>query len=287
MISSRRADLLMLFITLIWGGTFPFIKDSLVYTSASWFVAVRFMLAAVILFPFVIKRLHKVSVTVFLAGATLGLLNGFGYYAQTIGLKTIGSAESAFITSTTVIIIPLLLPLFKLGKAHGLELIAVLVCLFGVYILTGANLHSINPADGWTFVCAVTTALGVLFLQKISAKIDDFVLFAFIQILCASVIPTISSIVHHQTQMHSSFTLWSGLLYCAIFATAITFFIQSRYQQYTDPTKVGLIFTLEPVFAAIFAFSFNHENMTSSILIGGGIILGSLLLAEAKNWLRK
>ena len=287
MITHRRADLLMLFITLIWGGTFPFIKDSLAYTSANWFVAVRFMLAAVILLPFVIKRLRHISMTVFLAGATLGLLNGFGFYAQTLGLKTIGSAESAFITSTTVIIILLLLPLFKLGKPHGLEVVAVAVCLLGVYILTGASLHNINTADGLTFICAITTALSVLFLQKISHKIDDFVLFAFIQIVFAGMIPTVSSVVHHQTHADWNLTLCSGLLFCAIFATAITFFIQSRYQQYTDPTKVGLIFTLEPVFAAIFAFSFNHEKLSASLLIGGAIILMSLLLAEAKNWWAK
>jgi drug/metabolite transporter (DMT)-like permease len=284
--SSRRADLLMLLVTLIWGGSFPLIKDSLTYTNANWFVAMRFLLAALVMLPFVIVRFKQLNGFLLLAGAVLGLLNGFGYYAQTIGLKTIGSAESAFITSITVILIPLLLPFFKLGKPHWLELIAVLICLFGVYILTGANFHAINTADLWTFVCALTTALSVLYLQKISHKITDYVLFAFLQIVFAAVIPLCSSIIHHQYHAHWSFQLGAGLLYCGIFSTALTFFLQTRYQQYTNPTKVGLIFTMEPVFAALFAFSFNREALTSSILLGGGIIMLSLVLSESKALLR-
>lgn len=282
--SSRRADLLMLFVTLIWGATFPLIKDSLAYINANWFVALRFMLAALIMLPFVLPRFKNMNGFMVVSGAILGLLNGFGYYAQTIGLKTISSAESAFITSTTVIMIPLLLPLFKLGKPHWLEMIAVIICLVGVYVLTGANLQGINHADMWTLICALSTALTVLFLQRISHKITDYILFAFIQILFAGVIPVISSVSKQQYHVVWGSTLWIGLLYCAVFATALAFFLQSRYQQYTNPTKVGLIFTLEPVFAAIFAFSFNHEMLTKAVFMGGALILLSLVLAECKNF---
>lgn len=284
MISSRRADILMLFITLIWGATFPFIKNALLYTSANWFVAIRFLLAALILLPFVIKRLKNLTWPILLMGAILGVLNGFGYYAQTIGLKTIDSSQSAFITSTTVIIIPLLLPFFKLGNPTKLELLAVIVCIIGIYILTGADIHAINLADGWTFICALTTAISVLFLQKVSSRIEDFVLFAFIQILFAGIIPLASGLYHQQTAIHFTVMFWLSLLYCATLATVFTFYIQSRYQQYTNPTKVGLIFSMEPVFATFFAYFFNHEKITASVLIGGTIVLLSLLLAEAKNW---
>jgi len=281
--SSRKADALMLLITVIWGGTFPIIRQSLHYTNANWFVAMRFLLAAVIFLPFVITRLRKTSIELLFIGAILGLLNGFGYYAQTLGLKTISSAQSAFITSMSVVLIPLLLPLFKLGRANLLEYFAVILCLLGVYILTGADLGKLSAADFWTFICAMTTALSVLYLQRVSKRIDDFILCAFYQIIFAAIVPLASSIYHHQYYAQWNFTLSAGLLYCAVLSTMLTFFLQTRYQQYTNATKVGIIFTMEPVFASIFAFVFNHEMITHAIIIGGGIILISLLLAELKN----
>lgn len=282
--TEKRADLLMVFITIIWGGTFPLIKNSMAYTNANWFVAMRFGFAALLLLPFVLPRLRRVNRTVLVSGALLGMLNGFGYYGQTIGLKTISSAESAFITSTTVIIVPLLAPFFKLGKPHLLELVAVVVCLLGVYLLTGANLSSLNGAAAWTFVCALTTALSIIFIQKITPKISDFLSFTFFQILFASFVPLLSSLIHHQTRAVWHFDLYLGLFYCAVLATALTFFLQSRYQQYTNPTRVGLIFTLEPVFASLFAFAFNHEDLTNLTLIGAAVILISLIIAESKNF---
>ena len=281
--SSRKADLLILFITLLWGGTFPLIRNSLHYTNANWFVTLRFLLAALIFLPFVFNRLRKTSIELLFISAVLGLLTGFGYYAQTIGLKTIGSAESAFITSMSVILIPLFLPLFKLGRPNIVEGVAVILCLIGAYILTGADLANLSLADFWTFVCAATTALSVVYLQRMSKRIDDFVLCAFYQIVFASIIPLISSIYHHQYHAQWTFDLWKGLLYCAVLATMLTLFIQTRYQQYTSPTKVGIIFTMEPVFASIFAFFFNSELISQVVLIGGAIILISLLLAELKN----
>ena len=281
--SSRKADLLMLLITLIWGGTFPIIRQSLHYANVNWFVALRFLLAALLFLPFVIKRLRNTSIELLFISAVLGLLTGLGYYAQTLGLKTIGSAESAFITSMSVILIPLLLPLFKLGHPKRLEYLAVILCAIGVYILTDADLAKLSIAHFWTFICAVTTALNVIYLQYISKRIDDFVLCAFYQIIFATIVPLGSSIYHHQYDVQWNLTLSTGLLYCAVLATVVTFFLQTRYQQYTSPTKVGMIFTMEPVFASIFAFLFNQEMITRTVIVGGGIILLSLLLTELKN----
>jgi drug/metabolite transporter (DMT)-like permease len=284
--TSRKADFIFIGITLIWGATFPFIKESLAYTNADWFVAMRFMLAALIMLPFVWRRLWKINLPVFFIAAIIGLLTGFGYYAQTVGLKTIGSAESAFITSTTVILIPLLLPFFRMGKPHWLEALAAGLCLLGVYVLTGANLANLSVADAWTFVCALTTAIGVILIQRYSPKVSDYAVFAFLQILFAGLIPLGLSLYHGQAQAHWSGALWMGLIYCAVLATAVTFFLQNRFQQYTNPTKVGVIFAFEPVFACGFAFVFNHETLHTSTFLGGGIILLSLVLAELKGLLK-
>jgi drug/metabolite transporter (DMT)-like permease len=280
MVSSGKADLLLLFIVVIWGATFPLIHNSVVYMSPSLFVATRFLLAIIVLLPFVWHRFGHTNRHLVFAGIILGLLNGGGYYAQTVGLTTIGSADSAFITSTTVILIPLILPLFKLGRPTLIEGLAVLLCLFGVYILTGSNLAHFSVGYLWTTVVALTTALTVLYMQKVSAKVTDYLLFTFYQLVACASIPIILVLMQQQWTVQWNGNLIFSLLYCAILASIVPFFIQSRFQQYTNPTRVGIIFTLEPVFASIFALVFNNEPLTRAIYLGGGIILVSLILCE-------
>lgn len=285
-ISSRTATFYLLLVSCIWGGTFPFIRDSMSYISASGFVALRFGLAALLLLPLAIPRFRKTRRPLLIAAIVMGLLNGIGYYAQTVGLQTISSAESAFITALTVILIPFFAPFFGSGKPNFLEVVCAGVCIFGVYILTGAQLHSISAAVliayALTFLCAITTALSVIYLQKVSAHIHDYRLFIFYQILVTAFIPLGIFIHAKPTVIHWHVSLIFGLAYCILLSTALTIYLQTKYQRYVTPTKVGIIFTMESVFASVFAFLFNDEAITRSILIGGGMILISLLVSELK-----
>ena len=285
-ISSRTATLYLLLVSLIWGGTFPFIRNSVHYISPAGFVAIRFSVAALLLLPLALPRFKSTQRPLLIAAIVLGLLTGIGYFAQTAGLQTISSAQSAFITALAVILIPFFAPFFGLGRPHLLEIVCAAGCLFGVYILTGAHLGHISQAtlfaDGLTFICAITTALSIVYLQKISAKIHDYRLFIFYQILFSAFIPLGIFIDAGHTTIHWNAVLIVGLLYCILLSTALTIYLQTKYQRYTTPTKTGIIFTMEPVFASLFAFLFNHEAITRSLLIGGGIILVSLLLSELK-----
>jgi drug/metabolite transporter (DMT)-like permease len=284
-ISSRTATLYLLLVSLIWGGTFPFIRDSVQYISPAGFVAIRFSLAALLFLPLAIPRFKNTRLPLLVAGIVLGLLTGIGYFAQTAGLQTIGSAQSAFITALSVILIPFFAPFFGLGRPHFLEVLCAIGCLIGVYILTGAHL-TISPAiitaEGLTFVCAITTALSIVYLQKISSQIDDYRLFIFYQILFSAFIPLGIFMHSGHATIHCQPILIIGLLYCIFLSTALPIYLQTKYQRYTTPTRTGIIFTLEPVFASLFAFLFNGEAVTRSLLIGGGMILISLLVSEVK-----
>ena len=97
-----RANIMLLIVTGIWGGTFPLIKNSLNFIRPGDFVSVRFALATCAMLPFVMHRLNKTNRTVLIHGFVLGALNYVGYYAQTLSLKTQSSANSAFITALYV-----------------------------------------------------------------------------------------------------------------------------------------------------------------------------------------
>jgi len=72
----------------------------------------------------------------------------------------------------------------------------------------------------------------------------------------------------------------SSVLITSILATAVTFYLQTRFQKDTSSTRAGLIYALEPVFAVIFAYLISHEVLSGQEMIGGVLMLTAILIAE-------
>ncbi|MFN4152342.1 MAG: DMT family transporter, partial [Candidatus Sericytochromatia bacterium] len=87
-------------------------------------------------------------------------------------------------------------------------------------------------------------------------------------------------------QTSSSFI---SILLLSVFCTAIAFIVQTIAQQYTTPTSTGLIFSLEPVSSAFFAYMIAGEVLTTRGYIGAIILLSGIFLSEIdiKSFYRK
>ncbi len=286
MLRSTRANLILLLITAIWGMTFPLVQMAVQIVSPAFLVLIRFALAAILFIPFIIYCKWRDYRLIFWAGLFIGIFSGASYLFQAIGLLTIPASRSAFITSLAVVLVPLFMPFFKLGHPRMLDYVAAVLCLVGIYILSGASFHTLSRGDAWTFLGAVTYSLALLGIQVYSAKYPTQVkLLAFYQILftiplAAAWLPPLawSALLHTK--------VWIPILYCTVLATCVVFYLQMRYQKDTTPTKAVLIFTLEPVFATFFAYLLQHEVVTRDIFMGGAIIIISTILTDVDVYLK-
>lgn len=75
--------------------------------------------------------------------------------------------------------------------------------------------------------------------------------------------------------------LVGAIVTTAVFATTLTFYLQTRFQKDTSSTRAGIIYTLEPVFAVLFAYLIHGEKLSRQDWIGGGLMLAAVLIAEA------
>ena len=66
----------------------------------------------------------------------------------------------------------------------------------------------------------------------------------------------------------------------AVFATAFAFAVQVWAQQYTPPAHTALIFTLEPVFAALTSWIATGERLGGNVLLGSVLILAGMIVSE-------
>lgn len=275
--ASTKANLYLLGITAIWGATFPLIRSAVADVDPYLFVTVRFSIASLIMLFLVIHILKQSSMKIVLGSLVMGSLNSIAYISQTVGLQTTSSSRSAFITGFCVILVPFISPFFKLGRPRILDIVCSVISLIGLYILTGADLHNMNVGDRWTFLCAITFGLQITALQYFSSQTHNYRLLTFYQLLFTIPLSLVFSL-HTNIKPLVYSNVLIALSFCAIFATAIAFSVQTKYQKFTTANQAALIFSLEPVFAALIGYLYNHEILTKPEMLGGSLILISIML---------
>lgn len=282
---TTKANLYLLLISAIWGMTFPLIRNAVAAIDPYLFVFLRFLLAALVMLPLVFRQVNKTYPSLLKHAAIFGLLNAVTYTSQTIGLQTISSATSAFITAIYVVIVPFLAPVFKIGKVRGLDVLCSLICLLGIYVLTGADMK-LSVGEWWTVLAAGVFAVQIAYMQRLSAQIKEYQLLTFYQLLF-TVPPIFLFTLHADYQAVAHGDVLIGLVFCAVLATAVVYLLQTKYQKFTTASKASLIFASEPIFAGIFGYFVNGEMVTKNILWGGLLILLSLIVPSLISFLRK
>lgn len=283
----RIATISLIIVTLLWGTTFVVVQNAIAYVEPFAFNAFRFILATLILLPFLVKRkqTNKLSLKQVLITSGIGFMLFSGYLLQTFGLKYTTSSKSGFITGLCVVLVPVFLYLVYREKSNWATVIACFVALLGLSFLTLGDSFSINIGDILTLFGAIAFALHIIFTGKFTKQMDALT-FTTIQLVTVGIFSTISSLIFEDPKVPFSKELWTNstfifaVVITAVFCTSIAFWVQMFAQKHISSTKAALIFILEPVFAAITAVLFGGETLTTQTLIGGTFIVGGMLLSE-------
>src|SRR5262245_22459043 len=287
---SIKAHLLLVLNTLIWGSTFVLIKKALEDASPLVLNAVRMSLAAILLGLFYRKHLVRMDRTALRAGAVVGVFLYLGYALQTAGLRLTTPSKSAFLTGISTVLVPLILLAFWRSRTrpHPWRGVGIALALTGLYLMTFpagrpglAGLAAVNRGDMLTIACAFAFAFQIVFLGRATERFP-FEQMAFMQIGVAAALMTLTAPFLEQPSFRLNGTVLATVLVTGILGTAVAFTIQAWAQQFTPATHAALIFTLEPVFAAIASFLYLNERLglragTGALLILAGVLVSELL----------
>lgn len=284
-----RADLALLFCALIWGATFVAVKDALTDSSVLVYLAVRFALSAVVMAGVFWRQLRELSLRAIWAGAQIGFFLFGGYVFQTTGLKFTTPSKAAFITGSSVVIVPIILAAF--GKRRITMWIwgGALSAFAGLYFLTipPEGIGGLNRGDPIVLIGAIMFALHVIFVSRYVAHHSvgalSFVQVATTAALATIFIPVLSAARIEEPHWARTGSLVFAVLITSIGSTVIGFSFQVWAQQYTSPSHTAIFISLEPVFAVLTSWLLAREHFTARILVGAALILTGILLAELKG----
>ncbi|HEU4725762.1 MAG TPA: DMT family transporter [Candidatus Eisenbacteria bacterium] len=275
----NRADLALLLVAAIWGTTFALLRDSVRLLHPVDLMAIRFTIGGALLVAIYGKRIWPLERRALIDGAWLGLWLGAGYLTQVIGLATITASRSAFITGSYVAVVPLVAFLLWRTRPKIAELLGVLLIMAGLFAFSADAGFSLTPGDLWTLGCAVIFGVQII-ITNIVVKRSDPMALSVVQIATCAAMGWILVGARGGIGTPAAEIPWGTLLYLAVFATALVIALQTWALGRTSPVKASIFFSLEPVFAAIFAGLVFGERMTPRELTGAALILAGVAASE-------
>lgn len=286
-----RADLALLMVAAVWGATFVMVKDALAFAGPFAFLTLRFWLATLLLAPLLAWPARRAALSeprLVRAGAVLGLLLCAGYGFQTAGLQFTTPARAAFITGLSVVIVPLLTAgVLRKRIAAGVWLGVALATLglallsLGPEVLVGGALIQSSTLLGDLLVlgCAFVFGGHVFMAGEYAPRLDVLTL-TWVQLGVAALLATCFTLGLEHPRLEQLGPALPAAAFTGVFATVVAFTIQLRAQRFTPATHTALIFSTEPVFGALFAYLLAGEVLAPAAILGCGLILAGMLVAQ-------
>jgi drug/metabolite transporter (DMT)-like permease len=297
-----RAILMLLLANLYWGLSFPLIKTvtalnrALLPGAGTWYLAAaalapRFLLAAALMLLF--RRRGGVFATPreVRQGMGIGVFATAGTLFQTDGMQFTDASISAFLTQFSAILIPAWLALRHRRSPGVIVWLGCVLVLAGVGILGHFDWRSLRFGRGeWeTLLCSIFFMGQILWVGKrefsqnrpgpVTLILFSFQGAAFLALAAATAPGARALLAPWQSPA------WLGLtLALTLFCTIGAFSIMNRWQPKITSTEAGLIYCVEPLFAAVFVLflpaifsgwagiDYPNEHATWSLVIGGGLI---------------
>lgn len=277
----RLPEAVLIFITMIWGGTFLAVHHAMQVSGPFFFVGLRFATATLALTLFSLRVLRGLTRYELKAGVLIGLAIMFGYSMQTVGLQTITSSQSAFITAMYVPIVPLLQWLVLRRFPGIMSWIGILLAFTGLMLLAAPSSTDMTLSLGEILTLAGTLGMAaeIILIGAFAGKVNIRRV-TIVQLATAS----LASFLMMAPTGESPPPYSDYLLYSAIglgLASALIQLTMNWAQRSVSPTRATVIYAGEPVWAGIVG-RLAGERLPGVALLGGALIVIGVVVSELR-----
>lgn len=299
--ADRPAVIALLFATLFWGCGFTWAKmgGEAVNRHAAlpngaplgpiWLLSVRFIIAGAVwlaIFPASRRGWTLRSVG---RAAAAGTFLASGLIVQHLGLDRASEAVTAFLTSLTILFVPLLMTLVLRRPPPGVLWIGVGLATLGVWMMTGASPGGFGVGEALGLACAVLFSMHLISVNLILVG-DEPARMTPGQFLTVGAITALACVLvsggptslapRRALELLLAPDIRLNLLLMVVLVTIAAFGLQTHFQPRLDPTRAALLYLVEPVFAAGYAWVARGSGLESMAIAGAALILGANVLVE-------
>lgn len=280
--STKRAELLMLFVTFCWGSSYLFMKEGLETFAPFTIVAYRFGIAFLVAALLLGRGWGRITAQMVWAGLLVGLLVFVSFGSLVIGLKYTTTSNAGFITSLMVIFIPFVERFCYQRPLRRSILMTASLSTVGIGFLTLHNGLHLNPGDLLCLFGAFLNAVQVSYSERLLGKMDTLTL-GMLQFGFTGLFGLITAFLVETPAWPGSESSWFAMLYLGLICSAFGFIAQLVAQKYTSAERIGILFCLEPVFATMIGVVYLHEAFGPMSMIGAVMVLTGVILSGRQS----
>ncbi|MFJ2551969.1 DMT family transporter [Microbacterium sp. NPDC087591] len=278
----RPQETALIAITAIWGSTFLLVHWAMQHSGPWFFVGIRFLVAgliSVVVFRRVLRGIRWRDIG---AGVAIGVMIYLGYGLQTVGLQTIDSSTSAFITAMYVPLVPLAQWAVFRKRPPAMAFVGAALAFVGLVLIAGPDALvtlTLGAGEIATMLSTLPIAAEIILISVFAGRID-LGRITIIQLLTAGVLGLLTMPVAGESVPEFSW-IWVG---CAVGLGAASCIIQLTMnwaQKSVSPTRATIIYAGEPVWAGIIG-RIAGERLPATALIGGALVVLGILASELK-----
>ena len=277
-----RADLALLLVALIWGSAFVAQRAIAGEIGVLFFNGARFLIGALVVAPLVRNHRGRLATSEKLGALLAGILLFGGAAFQQFGLRYTTAGNAGFVTGLYVVIIPLLLAIGLRRWPRPAIWAASLLAAAGLFLLSTGGRLALALGDSLEFAGAVFFAVHVILIGFLVKRIQAFQLVA-IQYLVCGLLSLVSGLLLEANTWTGLAPAWWSIVYTGVFSVGLGYTLQAIGQRVAPPADAAIILSMEAVFAALFGWLLLGEMLSAIQLLGGGLMLVAMLLAQSRT----
>ena len=281
-----KANLLMLLATFIWGTAFVSQTTGMGMIGPFTFSAARFFLASLTVLPLMLIYEGK-NFSTFLYNKKyiyLSLLAGFALFGgmglQQYALLKSQVANAAFLSTLYVPFVALISRFIFRSNLHWIVWIAVLLCLYGSYLLSHNQKFDIQQSDSLLFVAAFFFAIHIIVIDIFMKQYYSPFTFGFIQYVVVFIFSIILAFSLEAPKLSNIQIEWFEIIYTGVFSAGIGYTLQIIAQSKASPAPAAIILSLESVFGTIAAWILIDQFLDLNKILGCLAIFVGVIIVQ-------
>ncbi len=279
-----KYDLMPLLMTIIWGATFLVTKLTLRLVGPFTYLSLCYFVATVTLVLIFHKRLRHITRAELRCGLLIGIVLFAGYAFQTVGMQWTSVSKTGFLTGLYVPLVPLFSLLFLRQRIAITAWLGVLLSLVGLFLLSVNKQFTLNIGLGeWLLLaCAFAFAIQIVLISKFAPQMDAINL-AIIQLALTTILSFIAVPFNHEPLVAPPLLAWVPICLLGMLDMAFTLVCMNWVQQYISGTRATLIYSLEPLWAALFGVVLAGDVLSLIAWIGCACIFAGMVVGRLEK----
>lgn len=273
-------ELSLAIITIFWGGTYYVLHLAMQSSGPFFFVGVRFFIGAFFVILLTGKGcLSGITPRELRNGSLIGLALFGGYVLQTMGLETITSSRSGFLTALYVPLVPILQWIVFRKSPHFMSWLGVGLAVIGLLLLAGPQEGGLQLSKGDYFTLFGTLSFAIeIVLISVFALHADSRRITIVQLISGG---CFSFILMPLFGEHLPHLVWGWVL-CALgmgLLSAAVQLVMNWAQRSVSATRATLIYASEPIWSGVVGH-FVGDALPPTTILGAFFIVGGVIASE-------